>query len=221
MARKIVDLTYPIHEGMTTYPKPWHPWVEITQLGRHGIENRETRKLVLGTHTGTHCDAPRHFIPEGKTLDQCNLNAFIGPASLVDFTGCSPHQQIGEEDLKRAIGERPVERVVLHFGWQRYWGSMNFYKNHPYLSLQAAEWLVKQGVVLVGMDTPMPDNPDPGNDSGIDSPIHKLFLSNDIVLVEYLCGLHEIGAQDFELVALPLKVKNSDGCPARCVAIIQ
>lgn len=69
MSRNIIDLTFPIHEGMTTFPVHWHPIVEISVLGRHGIENRETRKVLLGTHTGTHMDAPRHFIPDGMTVD--------------------------------------------------------------------------------------------------------------------------------------------------------
>ena len=79
MKRRIVDLTYPIHEGMTTYPTHWHPVVEVTQLGRHGIENRETRKLVLGTHTGTHMDAPLHFIPGGNTIENLDLQKCVGP----------------------------------------------------------------------------------------------------------------------------------------------
>lgn len=69
MPRRIVGLTFPIHEGMTTFPAHWHPFVEVSVMGRHGIENRETRKVVMGTHTGTHCDAPCHFVPGGKTVD--------------------------------------------------------------------------------------------------------------------------------------------------------
>ena len=84
MSKKVVDLTFPIEEGMTTFPVHWHPFVEITQLGRHGIENRETRKIVLGTHTGTHCDAPSHFIPGGETVDSIPPERFIGPALLLD-----------------------------------------------------------------------------------------------------------------------------------------
>ena len=90
MTRRIIDLTYPIHEGMTTFPAHWHPVVEITVLGRHGIENRETRKLILGTHTGTHCDAPRHFVPGGKTVDLLPLDIFIGPAFVMDFSDSRP-----------------------------------------------------------------------------------------------------------------------------------
>ena len=91
---RIIDLTFPIHEGMTTFPAPWHPFVEITQLGRHGLEGRETRKIVIGSHTGTHCDAPRHFIPGGATIDEIPLDVFIGPAVVCDLSGAPASQAI-------------------------------------------------------------------------------------------------------------------------------
>lgn len=81
IARK-VDLTFPIHEGMTTFPRHWHPLVEIIQMGRIGIEDRETPKIVMGTHTGTHCDAPSHFLPGRATVDDFSLDALIGPAAI-------------------------------------------------------------------------------------------------------------------------------------------
>ena len=219
MKKTIIDLTYLIHEGMTTFPRPWHPWVEITHLGRHGIEGRETKKIIIGTHTGTHCDAPRHFIADGDTLDMCPLETLIGPAVLVDFSKNISNKEIGVRELQNTVGEKPAEEF-FSFGWQRHWGNMEFYMNHPYLSIEAAEWLVSKGVKLVGMDTAMPDNPDPVVNEKSDSPIHKLLLKNRIIIVEYLCNLDLIKQREFELIVLPLKVKDSDGCPVRCVAIV-
>ena len=82
----ITDHTVLIEEGMTTFPVYWHPFVEITQLGRHGIENRESRKITLGTHTGTNLDAPRHFIPNGRTIDKISPDVLISDAILLDFS---------------------------------------------------------------------------------------------------------------------------------------
>src|ERR1700730_7456200 len=98
---KIIDLSLSIEEGMMTFPTSWHPVVEITILGRHGIEGRETRKLVLGTHIGTHADAPRHFIPNGRTIDEVPLDVLIGPATVADFTGCCLLQEFGGAALKK------------------------------------------------------------------------------------------------------------------------
>lgn len=219
MTRRIVDLTYPIHEGMTTFPRHWHPVVEITVLGRHGIENRETRKIVLGTHTGTHCDAPRHFIPGGKTVDLLPLEVLVGPAFIVDFSNSQPGQEMDVVDFANQLGERRPERLVMHFDWSKHWGNMRYYTDHPYISSAAAHWLVERGVKLLAMDTPQPDNPAPDRNNKVDSPNHQILLGNGIILVEYLCNLKELRQREIELIVLPLKILEGDGSPVRCVAI--
>lgn len=218
MAQRIIDLTYPVHEGMTTFPVHWHPIVEVTIMGRHGIEDRETRKLVLGTHTGTHCDAPRHFIPGGPTLDQIPIETFVGPAHVCDFSTAQPLQEITKADLDRFLPAR-AERVILRFDWSRHWGNLRYYKDHPYLSEEAAHSLLERGVKLVAMDTPMPDNPANGRGTPKDSPIHKILLGAGAVLVEYLTNLSQLSRRDVELVVLPLKIDGADGAPVRCIAI--
>jgi arylformamidase len=216
---KIIDLSLPIEEGMMTFPSHWHPVVEITILGRHGIEGRETRKLVLGTHIGTHADAPRHFIPSGSTIDQVPLDVLIGPATIADFTGCRPLQEIDVADLESRLGAAVPRRLILHTGWSEYFGQMKFYKEYPFLSEKASSWLVEQGVQLVAMDTPSPDNPAHSRDAPKDSPNHKVLLGAGVVLVEYLTNLKSLTRPEVELVVMPLKLKGCDGSPARCVAI--
>lgn len=219
MERRIIDLTYPIHEGMTTFPTHWHPFVEISQLGRHGIENRETRKLVLGTHTGTHVDAPRHFIPGGATIDQVPLEVLVGPAEVIDFSHCTALQEFGVEDFKRQLGDRNPKRLIVRFDWSKYWGDMRYYTEQPYLSEAACEWLVSRGCKLLALDIAMPDNPKHGRGCEKDSPNHKILLGNSCIIVEYLCNLQEIKKKEVELFVLPLKIAGADGSPARCIAI--
>lgn len=213
----VVDLTFPIHEGMTTFPVHWHPFVEVSQLGRLGMEGRETRKVVLGTHTGTHCDAPLHFLPSGRSIDQVPLKDLIGPATVLDLTdleGVVVNRDALESRL--APGLRP-RRILLRYGWSSRWGTREYYRGHPYLTLDAARWLVDLGVVLVGMDTPMPDDPRNGYGSDNDSPVHKILLGADVTLAEYLCNLDLIPAEVFVAV-LPLAIAGADGAPARVVA---
>lgn len=217
--RRIVDLTYPIHEGMTTYPRYWHPLVEVSLLGRLNVEGRETRRIVLGTHTGTHCDAPCHFIAGGKTIDNLSLDALIGAAVVVNFSDRPPHCEIQISDLERYLGNNTPERLIMRFDWSKHWGTPDFYKNHQFLSLDAAEWLVGRGVRLLAMDTPTPDDPSGSQPGGIDSPVHKILLGNGIILVEYLCNLKELWEKEIDLIVLPLKVLGGDGAPARCVAV--
>lgn len=219
MGRRMIDLTFPVHEGMQTFPVHWHPMVEITQLGRFGIENRETRKLVLGTHTGTHCDAPRHFVPDGSTVDEIPLQTLIGPALVLDLSAVADGAAIGVDDMASRLAGRHPERLVLRYDWCRHWGTRAYYRDHPFLTEDAARLLVDHGVRLLAMDTPMPDNPMNGSNSLVDSPNHKILLGNGVVLVEYLCNLRLIQSEWVDLIALPLKIKGGDGSPARAVAI--
>lgn len=219
MSRRIIDLTYPIHEGMTTYPRYWHPKVEIKQLGRLDIEGRETRRVMLGTHTGTHCDAPRHFIEDGQTIDLIPLDILIGTAVVFDFSKKRPLQEIAVSDFEEHLGNNIPERLVLRFDWSDYWGTSEYYKNHPFISIDAAQWLVGKGMRLLAMDTPTPDRPSNIKDITKDSPVHKILLGKGIVLVEYLCNLKELKQSEIELIVLPLKIVDGDGSPARCIAI--
>jgi arylformamidase len=216
---KIIDLSLLIEEGMMTFPTSWHPVVEITILGRHGIEGRETRKLVLGTHVGTHADAPRHFIPNGATIDQVPLDVLIGPATVADFQNCGPLHEIGIADLKQRLGDKKPVRLILRTGWSEYFGNMKFYNEYPFLSEDAAHWLVEKGVRLIAMDTPSPDNPAHSRGTPRDSPNHRVLLGAGVVLVEYLTNLKSVTAQEVDLIVMPLRLKGCDGSPARCVAI--
>jgi kynurenine formamidase len=216
---KITDLSLTLEEGMMTFPTHWHPVVEITILGCHGAEGRETRKLVLGTHVGTHADAPLHFIPKAKGIDQVPLDVLVGPARVLNFTPCQPLQEIDVPQLQAKLGGQVPARIILRTDWSEHFGQMPFYTQYPFLSENAAQWLVENGVRLIAMDTPSPDNPAHSRGTAKDSPNHKVLLGAGVVLVEYVCNLKSLKSQDVELVVLPLKLKDCDGSPVRCIAI--
>lgn len=216
---KVIDLSFPIHEGMTTFPSHWHPTVEVTQLGRHGIEDRESRKLVIGTHTGTHVDAPLHFVRGGKTIDQLPLDLMAGPASIVDLPA-KPKTEVPLETLKKALGGRPVpKRLLLRWGWSKHWGKMSYYTESPYLSVDACRWLASKGVKLLGTDTPSVDCHDHGWKTNNDCPNHHALLGAGVFLIEYMNNLTKIKSREIQLVVCPLNVLGGDGAPARVLAI--
>jgi arylformamidase len=217
---RVVDLTHPLREGMTSFPGFNHPRTEVTQLARHGVEGRATRRLVLGTHTGTHVDAPLHFIPDGNTIDRLDLDVLIGPARVLDLTPAEPLQEIGVDRLRAAgADESAPPRLLLRFDWDERFGGLGFYDESPYLSEEAARWLVERGVKLLGMDSPSPDDTRNGFGSGNDSPNHWTLLGAGVVIVEYLANLRTLRSRDVQLIALPLPVQGADGAPARVVAI--
>ena len=206
---KLIDLTYSIEEGMTTFGKPWHPVVSVTKLGRIEIEGRETRRISFGTHTGTHIDAPRHFIEKGHGVDEIPLETLIGPVTILDFSFLGENEQVTKEMLEKC---KISERVLFRFGWGKHWGTKKFYEGFPYFSMAAAEYLISKKVILIGMDTPSPD----GLGKDLDCPVHKLLLGQGVALLEYLAGLDKI--KDLEgwiMTALPMKIKGADGAPAR------
>lgn len=173
----------------------------------------------MGTHTGTHVDAPRHFIPGGKTIDELALEVFVGPATVIDFTNAKALQEMQVGDFERELGDRCVDRLIMRFDWSDHWGTLKYYTEQPYISEAAASWLVERGIRLLGMDTPQADSPKNGRGSERDSPVHKILLGAGVVKLEYMTNLKQLRSKEIELIALPLLIKDADGAPVRCVAI--
>jgi len=215
----IIDLTMTLREGIMTFPVHWHPVVEITQLGRFEVEGRETRKVGLGTHTGTHVDAPRHFVPGGQTIENTDLEIYHGPARVLDFTDLADKSEITRAMIEERIGSEFPPRILFRYDWERRLDSLEYYSHHSYLSEEACEWLVAKGVKLVGFDAPMPDDPRNGRGTEKDSPNHTILLGAGVAILEYLVNLSNIPAGDFILSAVPLKIENGDGSPVRAIAI--
>lgn len=214
MVKKILDLTYCIEEGMTTFGAPWHPLVSIQQVGRHGFEGRETRKVEFGTHTGTHMDAPLHFVSQGAGIDAIPLERMVGEVAIVDFS----HLKENEAITRGMLENIPImKRMLFRFGWGRHWNTKKFYRDYPFFSTEAAEYLVSKKVEMVCMDTPSPDDSRAklgGGDE--DSPVHKIFLRNGVVLVEYVANLDKVDPlPGWSIIVLPLKIKGADGSPVR------
>ena len=217
---KLVDLTLPIHEGMLTTPVAWHPVVEITILGRHEFEGRATRKVTFGTHTGTHMDAPYHFVKEGMTIDQIPLDVLVNKAVVIDMTSKGGYDKLTAEDIKSCGVDIPQGNgVIIHTGWYRMWMKKDYYYKWPCLTMDACEYLFECGVKLIGLDTPSPDDPKDKIIFGEVSPLHYYFLSRDIVLVEFLTNLDQLSHTEITLIVAPLKVKGADGFPARVIAM--
>ena len=211
--KEIIDLTLPVESGMPTCGTPWHQTVELTQMGLIEDVGRNTSRIVLGSHSGTHIDAPKHFIDDGITIDRLDLNTLCGPITIVDLD-----KQAGEiiekEDL---LNVNVTERLLFRHRWYQHWKSDSYYKDYPFFSLDAAKYLVEQGVKLIAMDTPSPDSFN-GIREMDDSPVHKLLLREHIVIIEYLNNTDLIQTnKEYEIIALPLRAFGLDGCPARVI----
>jgi arylformamidase len=210
---EIIDLTYHIEEGMTTFNAPWHPLVLIQQLGRHEFEGRETRKICLGTHTGTHVDAPLHFIKGGKSIDEIPLDKLVGKVTIVDFSYLKENEPVTKEMLSEV---NITKRMLFKFGWGKYWNTKKYYMGYPFFTKEAANYLVSKNVELVAMDTPSPDDSRIKLGGKEDSPVHKIFLRNGVILVEYVANLEKINDYEgWNIIVMPLKIRDADGSPTR------
>jgi len=185
----------------------------------------------LSSHTGTHIDAPYHFLKDGQRIDELPVQRFIGNGILIDVSAKSDRGLIEPGDFERYEDEiTQGDFVIFRTGRDKYFGTAKYYF-HPYLSAEGARLLVKMGVSLVGIDAL---NVDPTYYGRMDSdpsakdlpdeeeygyPVHDILLGNDILIVENLCNLDKIKERNGFYSFLPLKLKDSDGSPIRAVFI--
>lgn len=167
-------------------------------------------KLSLGAHSGTHVDAPMHFIRDGASIDRLPLEPFIGPARVIEIPDSV--QSIDAAELNRHQW-RNAERVVFRTrssvrGWMK---SPTFHRDFAYIAPDAAQLLADAGVKLVGIDYISAEK------FGAPAPLtHRILLGNGIPIVEGL-ALETVLAGDYDLVVLPIKVAGHEGAPARAV----
>ena len=214
---RIVDLTQDIHNGMWTFPRPWFPKLEVKQMGFFDQVGRNTHSITIGSHHGTHVDAPYHQIADGETIENVSLDILVGPAGMVDFSDVTPGTKITASMLEERIHGNWPERIVFNLGWAKNWNTEAYFHNPPHFAEDAGELIRDHHVKLVGMDTSSPDTHEPGAKK--DSPVHKILLGSGVIIVENLCNVDKLGNNPFVLYALPIKVRGSDGSPARCIAI--
>lgn len=215
----MIDLSHLYHAEMQTYGSKWHVKFQLFKLASIPKEGRETKKIVIGSHCGTHIDAPRHFIKNGKTIDKLNFRKFIGMAEIVEFKNLPKNYEITKSDLIKKIKHKFLKKIIFNFGWDKFYGKKKFYKDHPFLSIEACKWIVKNKYHLIGMDSPQIEDSRIQMHTRFDGQNHKILLKSGIILLEYLKNLDKIKSKKFKLIVAPLNIKGSDGSPARCFAI--
>ncbi len=208
MARlpKLLDVSVPLAAGMPAYPG--NPDFELQPIKRiaEGASSNVSR-LVMGTHTGTHVDAPRHFLEHGAGVDALPLDLLIGRARVVEIT---KRGGIGAEELA-AAGLREDLRVLLKTPNSALWNDTGFHQDYTYVTEEGARYLVTQGVKVIGVDYLSVEQ---FKKAG--APAHRALLSQGIVIIEGL-NLSDADPGMYEMYCLPLRVVGGDGAPARVI----
>lgn len=210
--KKIVDLSWEFTADTPIYPGDPEPSVTVaTTLENEGY-NLST--LVMGTQTGSHVDAPYHFSNEGATIDQMELDFFLGDAIVVRVTDKKAEEAITMEDIEPYKEQiTPGKIVLFNTNWYKKRGTEEFF-HHPYVNGEVAHYLVEQGVRFIGIDTINADQT-----GGTEFPDHDLFSEKRLMIGENWAYFDRIDFENPYIIAIPMKVVGCDGSPVRAIAV--
>ena len=199
-----IDVSVPVRSGMVHWPD--NPPIEVVRVMDMARGDPATvSRLSLGVHTGTHVDAPVHFLADGAGVDAVPLDQLLGEARVVEVTD---GPSIGAAQL-RPVDPRPGERLLFKTrNSARCWKADRFLADFVYLSTEGAALLAERRVRTVGIDYLSIA----GMDEGV--PTHRTLLEQGICIIEGL-DLSSIQPGSYELICLPLRLAGADGAPAR------
>jgi arylformamidase len=197
---QIIDITRPLSGDSVVYPGDTPPCFTQEDRGLYLIS-----ELRMNSHSGTHIDAPVHYLKSGPTVDAVPLSHLVGPCRVLDVSGAGP--EINASYLRgRAEG---ANRILLRTAFS---GCTSFREDYPSLTIDAAQYLTKTGALCVGIDSFSIEA------FVCDGSVHRELLSNGCIIIELL-DLSGVEEGDYDMVALPLRLKGLDGSPARVVLI--
>ncbi|MBM7503850.1 cyclase family protein [Agromyces aurantiacus] len=204
------DLSHPVADGMMVYPGD--PGVHLAPALELERDGAAVTALELGSHTGTHVDAPAHTVAGGRTMDAVELDELVGDALVIHVEGLEDGALIGLDDLGD-LPARVPSIVVVDTGWARHFGTERALR-HPALGRDAARLLVERGMRVLAVDTLSPDPTDAAGTTSF--PVHEVVLGADGLIVENVANLD--GLPDRVRVGFfPLRIAG-DGAPVRAVA---
>jgi arylformamidase len=206
---RIYDISVPIRSGGLVYPGNPEIDIELQQAVARGA-GANVSNVRFGSHTGTHADAAKHFFDDGQTVDKIPLDRLIGPALLLKFP--DEVRAIGQAEL-RARDLRGHKRLLLGTRNSALLSRKDFVPDYTFLAPDGAQYLVDQGVELVGIDYLSIEQFHSGHHR-----THRTLLERSVVIVEGLdFSVPEPG--EYQLICLPLRIEGCDGAPARAVLI--
>ncbi len=212
---KPIDLTLTISQSIPTFPGSPKPQFIVWSTLKEDGYNLEL--LFLSSHTGTHLDAPYHFVKNGAKIHQIPLDRLLGNGILIKIKK-GKNKAISKNDLisfERKNGNIPKHSsVFFHTEWQKNLKSDYYFTDNPGLSESATKYLISKEINLVGIDSPSIDL---GKDKTFS--VHKILAKNNILIVENLSNLNKISSKQFDFIILPLKLKDATGSPVRAIAI--
>jgi arylformamidase len=216
----LVDVSHVVEHGMITYkglPAPLIcDFLSREQSRSHYAPGTEFHigKIEMVANTGTYLDSPFHRYATGKDLSALPLERLANLEGIVIPADLSKDRAIGRTTFK---GHDLRDKAVLvRTGWDMHWRTEQYFEGHPFLTRDAAAYLVEAGVALVGIDSLNIDDT-----ADLTRPVHSILLAAEIPIVEHLRGLNQLPGDDFRFFAVPVKVKNMGTFPVRAFGLVE
>jgi len=205
---ELIDISVPLHPGLPVWPGSHGVHISrLMNVADGDIAN--VSRLDIDVHSGSHIDAPLHFLDDGDTTDEIPLEKFVGPCFVADFRGLT---RITAADLEAAGIPPGTQRLLLKTSNSDFWQdfAQPFRTDFCALTLDGAQWVADQGMFLVGIDCHSIQLYDDPFDT------HIVLLERKIVIVESL-NLRDVAPGLYELLCLPLRVRGLEGVPVRAL----
>lgn len=199
---KYIDLSVPINSDTPVYPGD--PKTKIEPAGVLEKDGYEDHYVCIGTHAGTHVDAPRHMINSGESLDQIPLERFIGKGVYIKVND----KKFDIKEIKK-VPIKEGDIVLFHTGMSNVYYQSEYYNNYPAITEEIANYLVEKKVKMVGVDMCSVDH-EP-------FPVHRILLGKGVLIIENLTNLLALVDKSFKVHAVPIKLQI-DGAPTRVLA---
>lgn len=214
-----IDVSHTVEHGLITYkglPAP----VICDYLGREESRKRYAEgtefhigKIEMVANTGTYVDSPFHRYAKGKDLSQLPLTSVANLDAVVIRKDFSSGRVVNAQTFKGI--DVKGKAVLVYTGWDKFWKTDQYFEGNPYLTKDAAEFLVDSGAALVGIDSLNIDNTD-----DLSRPAHSILLGAEIPIAEHLCNLASLPEKNFKFFAVPVKVKDFGTFPVRAFGVI-
>lgn len=207
MKDSFIDITFPISKRLPLWPNSigfsykWH--LKMPDAGNN------LSSIEIDNHTGTHIDAPLHFIENGKAIDELDLNKLIGEVNVAEIRGI---RSISADDLNKAGIPDSCKRLILKTDNQEYWDRDEtiFQEDFCALDQTGAQWIVDRGISFIGIDYLSIQRFHDGPET------HHILLNAEVVIVECL-NLKEVISGKYEMMCLPIKLEGLEGAPVRAI----
>jgi kynurenine formamidase len=216
---QLIDLSHTVEHGLITYKGLPAPVIcdYLSREDSRKIYSPGTEfhigKIEMVANTGTYVDSPFHRYAHGKDLSQLDLGSLVNLDAVVLRAVDRKARAITPEAFKSL--EVKGRAVLVHTGWDAHWRTDQYFEGHPFLTADAAQWLVEAGAVFVGIDSLNIDDT-----ADWSRPAHSTLLAHDIPIGEHMRGLEQLPEQGFRFFAAPVKVKAFGTFPVRAFAVV-